>query len=505
MRNRNNRLVVTLGNTEENVESANLLGRAFFNTDEVKVLGFEDKSQNFFNEIPDIELSDILFLGHGSRKQYDKHSARSFANKFSELFAASRKSLSRAALKQSKQSIKHVYLVGCELGLIDDKGKSLAQQIAAQLHGHGFTEVLVHAYAAIQTEQYDSLIVKVINHEGLSGFLSRASELAGGADEREMIKIGHIAAEIINKNGAALRLLSGAAPKQELDRPVNTFGPKPESLEQRTERVDLETIEKEIHTRAEAIALLYKRTQYLKYMASTNIAKKVVFQLKFTKLTKYSRALNNAVNATQEIWKQTLLYILGKIKSKPLLFKQGGNTENLVRALSNRNNLRVSELVINQDINESMARNSRNSQTPSTITNPEADKPMQARQSDRPTANPDDALSLDLQKRINLQIQTLAQEINDISRGCFGFFRCRELNLKIDKHNALLAFFDQTKDGICVKRAKAYRIALDASKNERVMRGKKLHRTHDLIHDISMKHEHLPADLSNYLKTNKSL
>lgn len=480
-------LVITLGDKEANYESAYKLGRAFYNHENISVESFESDTENFFTNIPDNQLKEIVFLGHGNRQQYDKHSAASFAKRFDDLFTRSRAPRKGAALKESKQTVNHVYLVGCELGLIDHKGKSLAQSIASELYKKGYKKVVVHAYAAVQANPDDSLIVKVITREGAQVLISLLSELAGGADDKPMFKEGYLAAELINeKSKASHLLLGGAAPRQELNRPANTFGHKPESLTSRIERINEENVANEIQTRAQAIALLHQRSSYLQFIAQTNPLKEAANKPRIVTLTKYVMKLNSAAHKSKEEWKAVLLEILASVRQSPL-FKRGGNTEKLVLALSNRNDLRVSELTAQQAERESLVRSSELKKTPPVKTKVSAISAINIDIEEQPQTTitqPQNSLSRALQNEIANLITTLDDEIKAMNSTCFSFFKSYEINTKIEKHNLLNQFFDQHNDGIGVTRDQAHAIAWAASQNERVMRSKKTRRTHDLINKI---------------------
>ena len=476
------RTVVCLSNNADDRNAANLLGQAFFSQDQTRVVGFAD---NFFNEISKEELGELVFLGHGNREQYDEHTHKTFAKEFLRKF-----NVAYGTNKKEKDRVKHIYLVGCELGLIDENGDSLAQKIAAELYKNGFKnkELTVHAVAAIQTTPEDSLIVEVITQAGIEKLLANFKEYRGGAVDASLIKEGNISAHVKNDQETSL-VVKGADPRYELNKPANTFSPKKEKVEVRLKRVEDQSMAAESFSRAEAIALLYSRKEYLRSRGVHNAPKALV-------LARYIDKLNAVVNEPDKQWHEVMQEILNELRTDHrVFFKNQGATEKLILNLSNRKDYAVERLVERQSEREQALADKRSSDNTkpkivvrksgnsNNATQPEVEAvKMSARANELPA---------DVQEEIKELIAKLKSEIKILSQGCPGFFKAYERNTKLAKLTTLKKFIGD--DGVSVTREQAYEFALAASKDKRVMRSAKTSRTSDIIHQIVNTQEQAPS------------
>ncbi len=421
----------------------------------------------------DAELGELVFLGHGNREEYNDHTHKTFAKDFRKKFE-----LIRGTEKKEKEKIKHVYLVGCELGTIDANGDSLAQKIAAELAKIGFKNLIVHAVAAIQGSPQDILTVEVITKAGWAKLTSNFKLYRGGAVDVPLMLEGNISAHI--ENGGELRLVvNGADPRYELNKPANTFGPKKEKLEARLKRVEEQSVSAENFSRAEAIALLYSRKEYLRSRGVQNGPKAKV-------LEGYIAKLNEAVNVSDDDWHSVMKEVLNTVRTNDrLYFRRQGATEQLILNLSNRKYNAVERLVERQSDREQASKRGSDATQAKVLTTDNINNVGWVERSEAQQAASTarvDELPADVQEEIKNLIAKLKAEIKVLSQGCPGFFKTYERNTKNVKLAELSKFFDN--NGVSVTRERAYEIALAASQDKRVMRSSKTSRTSQIVNHI---------------------
>lgn len=83
----------------------------------------------------DAKHDEIVVLGHTdqTRQRIGGMNAKKFVKHI----------IKKAGVKKSE--IKHIHLIGCEAGFVNEKGESLAQAIADEFKNQGCSEVVVHA------------------------------------------------------------------------------------------------------------------------------------------------------------------------------------------------------------------------------------------------------------------------------------------------------------------------------------------------------------------------
>lgn len=110
-------------------ETTHLLSSHFYDANtEIVVENLHQGSQH--EKLSGDQLKSLVCLGHANQDTYGNFSADEFVQKIATLVD-----------KKDRAQLQDLYLVGCELGLRDDQGLSLAQSIADQLHKKGFEQV----------------------------------------------------------------------------------------------------------------------------------------------------------------------------------------------------------------------------------------------------------------------------------------------------------------------------------------------------------------------------
>lgn len=183
------------------------------------------------------DMASTCWLGHADKQGIgDYTSAGAFVKKFNNEFE-------KEFASSEKNKVQHVYIIGCETGLIDSGSTPMAQQIADKLHDKGFKSVKVHAVA--NPPQPDtSMIVKIVSHPQPPAFLSGDMQ-AVLLNAEQAAQYHQLTVSIANSTGMARCKLQDQREnleKQgivflhtsnilgELDRPHNTFIPNQPNL-----------------------------------------------------------------------------------------------------------------------------------------------------------------------------------------------------------------------------------------------------------------------------------
>lgn len=241
------KFIYTVGQGEDTKQSAAAL-QSVFGAEDVK--SFDE--DGCFTSLSEQDTDTLVFLGHAATTNYDRYTPEKFVERFDKQFKG-----------KNKLAVKHVCLLGCEVGLIGESGKSLAQKIANGLAEKGYKNVCVHAFARSPQQGEDialyvEITSKVTAHDALMskhaeefkrkgqphavterkpGFVrvyeldpQTAQELdtlrEAGCDKKRIQEI---------KDKATVRM-ENANPAIELRMPQNVFIPK-EKPEQRKDRV----------------------------------------------------------------------------------------------------------------------------------------------------------------------------------------------------------------------------------------------------------------------------
>lgn len=203
---------------------------------------------NCFGRLADTDFQHIVFLGHGNTSKYGSYSAKEFATRMSEQFQYN---------EGKKLLVKDLYLIGCDMGLINASGKSLAQEIADELHNHGFLNVVIHSIAQPENAAGETLYIEVVEK------ISAAQTIRNQTNQElgmPAIKPGFISAYLFNqkdgdeffelsknknknvkalhqlKKERAFMFINEANPVVELNKPHNVFVPR-ETPEERRKRI----------------------------------------------------------------------------------------------------------------------------------------------------------------------------------------------------------------------------------------------------------------------------
>lgn len=477
-----NRCVYTVGNTPESGRSAAHLGKVFF--PDAKAVVRDLSSSECFDGLTQQDFSKIVVVGNGSTTQYGGYTAREFAKVFVKRF------LENHSVK-SANTVRDLYLIGCNIGVIkDDNGSSLAQEISNELYDLGFTKIVIHCVAKPENAKGDYLYMDVLNCSGSAGLLALTSALSHRAGGLSDVQTGYIKAyllaaedadriQLLEKNHhrnhqeiaqiirkKSFLLVNHANPEVELNKPHNIFHPY-ETFEFRRSRILRDSARQLSKQHAEAIALLVSRSNYLAQQSlfkDSMMSKKLdflIFQLRLTDehhwqplLTEYTRYLKNHI-------------IYGRF------FNDDSNTQKLLTALG-KNDFKTANKILNDQGSLSKSK----SQNPLL---PFFGRGKLAAAQTRAQTMPTDTrlLPYQLLERIDQLQRDLSDEIDQIKSGFFAMFYTYEVNTKLAKLavvNALRSCHDVNA---------AQMIAREAIQNPRVMRSMRHSRTRDLLEEIS--------------------
>lgn len=193
------------------------------------------------------ELNSLVCLGHANQETFGGFEANAFVKKLKAMIET-----------QDYAQLEHLYLVGCELGLRDNTGQSLAQTIADQLQKAGFSQVKIHSVAKpyAHLPGTEAMFVHVLDRIGLQsrgtnilpGYIYADLHTQAAADEilalETKLKQPQTPAPSLNKKLNAIsedpqktfHFLKASDPQTTLDRAENTFVPN-ENILQRNQRI----------------------------------------------------------------------------------------------------------------------------------------------------------------------------------------------------------------------------------------------------------------------------
>lgn len=196
-----------------------------------------------FEDLKNENLRKLVFLGHASTKVYGSYNLKGFIKELEKISP------------EKRQYVKHLYVIGCELGLARASGTALAQEIVNQLHDKGFVNLKLHAIANPQEipEGYKNNDEDIDNEDAM--FVSVTTNAGIGAYEGA--KEGYISAYILPKKEAeklrhlsqhdkkhkeimeehAFVFIKNKNPQREYDREPNVFKPN-ETPEARANRIN---------------------------------------------------------------------------------------------------------------------------------------------------------------------------------------------------------------------------------------------------------------------------
>lgn len=119
-----------------------------------------DNSPNPFDVFKEQDLAASVWVGHSGTGIFGKpafvgdYHPGDFVDRFDEEFNKKFVGL--------KDKVVDIFLVGCEAGLVDENGRSLAQEIADHFYSKGFINAVVHTVANPPISQYVNMRVSVV-------------------------------------------------------------------------------------------------------------------------------------------------------------------------------------------------------------------------------------------------------------------------------------------------------------------------------------------------------
>lgn len=243
---------------------------------------------NCFGQLTETDFQQMVFLGHGNPGEYGGYTAKNFARQMSEQFQYK---------EDKKKLVKDLYLIGCDMGLINEEGRSLAQEIANELFNNGFTNVNIHSVAQPEGAVGEALYVEVLEkldeagivrnktNEILAipkiqpGFISAYLFNQEDGDKffellkdkkKNVVKLSHL------KSERAFVFVNEANPVIELNKPHNIFVPH-ETPELRQQRIASHPYTKLSQEQNDAIELLKQRREYENSKKHKTMVKKLDF------------------------------------------------------------------------------------------------------------------------------------------------------------------------------------------------------------------------------------
>lgn len=260
-----------VGEELEIAPSVEKLGKHFYPGNQIQSvsLGREDAMKDMTNE----QLDRMVFLGHSNTHEYGTYHAKAFVKELDKKFIGK---------VDQKKYVHHLYLVGCDMGLITEQG-SLAQSIADHLFDAGFINATVHAIAKPEGSVGESMYVEVITNAGVAslseGYL-RAYLFSQKDGEQffELLKDKRKNAQKIEqfKQAHGFEFLSHVNPLHEMNKPYHVFMPK-ETPERRAKRINEHPRILLANDQETAIQLLASRRDYEKRKNNLAVAKKLDF------------------------------------------------------------------------------------------------------------------------------------------------------------------------------------------------------------------------------------
>jgi len=424
--------------------------------------------ENCLDGLSENDLQQMVFLGHGCRTHYGKYTADEFAELLSIQF-------------QHKQAKKHLvqdlYLIGCDMGVIDDSGRSLAQDIADRLFKKGFINARVHSVAQPEGAEGESLYVEVIEAPSLGNKLV-SKQTNTHTNE------GYISAYLFNKKDGdeffellkdkqknlikmdkfkkehAFEFMRHAHPHVELNKPHNTFVPN-ENPEARKQRIAEHPYTKSTDERNQVIDLLTKRRDYEASKKNKTLAKKLDFIIK---------QINRAEpDEYKGLIKKYLPYLQSKILG--IDFSKKSNTVKLLKHLGEGDFKKAEALVGKQKVKDKSSSESKSKlhiALPSAkfdvnlskrkakttklekkervVTQAKIEEESYASSSSQENGRNGSLKDIlkHAQARLKLKIAIEAYDarIDELSAGCFSCFSY-ELRTKLTKRAALQDVYDQ--------------------------------------------------------------
>ncbi|VVC76486.1 hypothetical protein AQUSIP_17990 [Aquicella siphonis] len=491
------RRVYTVGDDAGMAASAEKLGQVFYPMQHTQAVNVS--REKCFDGLHDDELESLVFLGHANLHEYGDYDAKGFAKQLERQFRH---------MKDKKQLVKHVYLIGCDMGVIQEDGRSLAQSIADELERSGFPHVQVHSVAQPEGAIGESMYVEVITRAGVLRTLDQVKEgylnaylfsQQDGDHFFELLKDKRKNAAAIDrfKEEHAFVFLKAANPVEELNKPHNIFLPR-ESPRTRLQRITENPQTQMSVEQMRAIALLRARRDYECDKNKKSLVRKLDFII-----TQISRAQPQEWQGLLSQYKSYL-----EIKFAGLLLNKKSNTLKLLTHLGLGQFDQAQHLIDGQkldkkhqkrkdktekqhrDVTSHTRKREEVSQLPLPDSSPRLfdhrSKRKQVAEDDAPVTVNDNKESLSdmlkvikAKEKINALIIDLNAEILELSSGCFSFFHSYEITTKTKKRDALMSLTNEKNLKGLQMQASTYMLS-----DSRVMRSMKTTRTRDLLDTI---------------------
>lgn len=446
------RRVFMVGEESVMALDAKKLARLFFPGAQIQAVSIA--IENAMDGMSNDELDTLVFLGHSNGMEYGPYDAKAFAKQIASHFKKN---------EAQKQHVHHLYLVGCEMGLINERGESLSQSIADYLAYYGFKNAVIHSIAKPEGSVGESLYVEVITHVGLRGGGSSVEEgclnaylfsQQDGDTFFELIKDKRKNARMIDqfKSEHAFEFLNGAHPFTELNKPHNTFMPN-ENLEARRYRISQHPYTHQSNEQALAIRLLANRRDHERRKKNDKIAAKLEFII-----IQLERAEADKWQALLAKYRDYFGLKLGFVE-----LNRKSNTLKLINYLCD-GHFALAEKIIAEQVDKlpkglTMLRSGKSkSKTKQVVTFaelPHEKTPLlkerevkeshvetvasqKSAESKSPVTNFKDNIAwIEAKQRVSDMIGLLTKEIAGLSAGCFPFLNRYEIHTKVIKKTAL--------------------------------------------------------------------
>lgn len=487
------RRVFTVG---QGVDSkvAQKLGQHFYSYTQIQAVALS--RDDAFDDISQPDLHTLVFLGHSNGSEYGSYNPNAFASHLAHFFKNK---------KELKQQVEHLYLIGCDVGLMTEEHQSLAQQIVNELYNQGFTKAQVHSVARPEGSVGQSLFVEVIARRGVADILGRhqvgyliaylLDKEQGEEYGRLLEKTSHSgkfkAAEFKEKN--AFVFLDGVHPYVELSKPHHIFIAN-ETLGQRKERIANHPYTQITQDHQIAIDCLEKRRIYEESKGRKNYAytiNLILNQLKraesgdwqrLLKSFKSSRSMSmlrltlnpksNTLALIDELCKGNMDEACGMVKDLDKKGKSKHKKENVVQGLFARVNIDETKSLLKKKPSFHRDKNKK-----TRIVEVEDPPSIQ----DKPRKNSKEWLLLNgVKQEIRALMDTLDQEIAGLQESFFSCFYGYEITTKLTKRNALNTLLNQNDVHALQNQARSY-----INHDERVMRSWRTNRVSDLLQKIA--------------------
>jgi len=473
------RVLFTLGESSACNRSAKNLANAFYPSETASIIDLS--LLDCFAKLSHSGFDKIVFLAHGNESTFGGYSAHEFAELFNQRYLNS-------CSKTSKNEVKDIYLIGCDIGYISEETQSsFSQEFANTLFDLGFKNVKIHCIAKPDNAIGDVLHVEVLNCSGAAGLAAYASALAHHhLGDILDVQTGYLKAYLLSQNDAdrlkelernslknakeivelkhqkSFLLINHAHPEIELSKPHNTFYPNEAAL-QRKERVLKETARKFPRRQAEAIALLVKQRDHL--------AQKSPVKLKMM-ATRLDFLIVQVQLANEKHWPNVVGEYTKYMRQNPAyssFFHKESNTTRLLTALAKSDFKRANAIIA---AHENITSDKKHSRLGLLFTTRKKELP------DTAAASMQSRLPGEMTGKIQRLAQELRFEIRKLRSSCFAFFHAYEINTKCAKLDVLNDLLN------CNNMDDAKLIASEAVKAPRVMRSMKHTRTKDLLLEV---------------------